>query len=75
MRLVVLVFNRSSLCFFRMIVQAVARWMPSAFACASKEVYPAATQSLRDVLNVGCVFAACARFFLVQKSEGLQALA
>ena len=45
MRLVVLVFNRSSLCFFRMIVQAVARWMPSAFACLSKEVHPAATRT------------------------------
>jgi hypothetical protein len=45
MRLVVLVLNRPSLCFFFMIVQAVARWMPSAFACLSKEVYPAATRA------------------------------
>ena len=45
MRLVVSVFKRSSLCFFRMIVQAVARWMPSAFACLSKEVHPAATRA------------------------------
>ena len=45
MRLVVSVFRRSSLCFFLMIVQAVARWTPSAFACASKEVYPAATRA------------------------------
>ena len=45
MRLVVLVFNRPSLCFCLTIVQAVARWTPSAFACASKEVYPAASKA------------------------------
>ena len=61
MRLVVVVFNRSILCFFPMIVHAIARWMPSAFACLSKEVSSGRDQSLRDMLNVGCVFAPCGR--------------
>ena len=54
MRLVVLVLNRPSLCFFFMIVQAVARWMPSAFACLSKEVYPAATRA-SAICSIGLV--------------------
>ena len=54
MRLVVLVLNRPSLCFFFMIVQAVARWMPSAFACLSKEVYPAATRA-SAICSIGVV--------------------
>ena len=45
MRLMVLVFSRLSLCFFLIIVQAVARWMPSAVAQASKVVYPAASRA------------------------------
>ena len=54
MRLVVLVLNRPSLCFFFMIVQAVARWMPSAFACLSKEVYPAATRA-SAICSIGVI--------------------
>jgi len=45
MRLTVSEVNRPSLCFFFMIVQAVARWMPSAFACLSKQEYQAATRA------------------------------
>ena len=54
MRLMVSGFNRPSLCFFFMIVQAVARWMPSAFACLSKEVYPAATRA-SAICSIGVV--------------------
>src|SRR5215471_13612917 len=54
MRLTVSGFNRPSLCFFFMIVQVVARWMPSAFACLSKEVYPAATRA-SAIYSIGVV--------------------
>jgi hypothetical protein len=41
----VLVFKRPSLCLFFVIVQAVARCRPRAFACLSKEVYPSANNA------------------------------
>ena len=42
MRLVVLVDKRPSLCFVLIIVHAVLRLMPGAFACSSKLVWPLA---------------------------------